>query len=158
MSERSAAPSAALEGLPAQPLQPVGAADGAPQAQAAREQLAVSILTMSSPPGVRSVLFNFLTTRDALFLRPVSRDLRSIVADHSWQDGAQVGGLLTCWRTSFPRATVANLRGCEAIDDLWGWTGLKKAYLPAGGVQSALDSDPLALSLLRLTAVAEIII
>lgn len=97
-------------------------------------------------------MLDFLTTHDALSLRPVARETRALVADHPWHDGALVSGPLASWRASFPRATVVNLSGRTSLAGVGVCGGLKKVYLC--GVRAPLDRDALVL----LRAATEVVV
>ena len=59
---------------------------------------------------MRSELLPMFSTRSALPLRAVCKELRAAVAEHPWDDLAtQVHGPLQDWRACFPRARAANV-------------------------------------------------
>ena len=69
-----------------------------------------------------SILFQFLTTRDACHLRGVCRKLRAFVTDFQWDDRTLESrvvarlGAVALWRACFPRAIACTLYQGDLIE------------------------------------------
>lgn len=111
------------------------------------------------------MVFDFLSTRDARFLRLADKALRALVAGHPWLDAlasSAVSSFLGEWRASFPLASAVCLRvptlSKTQLAQLVGVTRLSvvdflrsKTKAPKGGAAAAAKDDgaELPLSVVR---------
>ena len=78
-------------------------------------------------------IFEFMTMRDAVELRGVSRGMRKICAEHPWDDPSDAPGVLLRkyprrWQGSFPRAKAVSTRRATS-DWLPLFSGCRRVFL-----------------------------
>ena len=88
------------------------------------------------------ILFlSYFTTRDAIHLRGVHRELRQLVTNFAWdnRDPESHVGAIKLWRTCFPRAVACTLRPWRVqLTDLLELRGVR--FLDMSGSLNVTDT------------------